>query len=283
MIRSFDRFVKMTVCIAALCAMPASFAYDPVNKEVSGHTVPDELKNVSITEKLGSKIDLTTEFTADTGETVKIGQYFTGQKPVLMSIVYYDCPSLCNYHLNGVTDSLKDVGLTPGKDFEIVAISMNHRETYELAAAKKASYVDEYGRLETANGWHFLTGTEANVRKVADEVGFGFEWNEKQKQYAHAAAAYVMTPEGMISRYLYGIEFKPQTLRLALLEAGQGKIGNLIDQIVLFCFQFNPAKNKYTLYAWNIMRISGVLAFLGLAIFLVPVWMRERRVGTKAS
>lgn len=269
------------LCASLFQVLPAS-AYNPAETNVTGHETPAELKGVGVTEKLGGKIDRSLKFTAETGEEVSLSKFFHS-KPVLLSIVYFECPSLCNYHLNGVTAALKDVNLTPGEDFEIVAVSMNHKEGAELAADKKESYVEEYGRPESKDGWHFLTGTEENIRKLADQVGFGFAWNEAQQQYAHAAAAYVLTPEGEISRYLYGIEFKPQTIRLSLLEAGQGKIGNIVDQIVLYCFQFNPAKNKYTLYAWNIMRLGGVFITLGLAIFLVPAWLRERRREPKAS
>lgn len=274
--------VKIALMGTALCLSPLVSAYDPSRSDVVGHEAPAELSGVGITERLGAELDPSIPFVSDTGESVVIGDYFKRGRPVLLTIIYYECPSLCNYHLNGVVAALKDVNLTPGKDFEIVAVSMNHRETPELAAEKKTSYIEEYGRSESAPGWHFLTGTEENIRKLADQVGFGFKWSEKQQQYAHAAAAYVVTPDGVVSRYLYGIEFKPQTLRLALLEAGQGKIGNIVDQIVLFCFQFNPAKNKYTLYAWNIMRLGAIFAMIGLAIFLVPAWLRERQ-GTKAS
>lgn len=259
-----------------------AFAYDPSRPEVVGHTVPAELKSVGITEKPGAQIDPSTKFMSDTGDVVSIGQYFNQGKPVLFTIVYYACPSLCNHHLNGVTAALKEVNLTPGKDFEIVALSMNHREDSKLATEKKESYLKEYGRPESANGWHFLTGSEENIKKVANEVGFGFAWNEKQEQYAHAAAAYILTPEGKISRYLYGIEFKPKTLRLALIEGGEGKVGSIMDQILLFCFEFNPAKSEFTLYAWNIMRLGAIVMVLGLAIFLIPLWLRERHSGMRA-
>lgn len=271
----------ISLCLGMSSARMAQ-AYDPSKPEVTGHETPAELKGVGITERLGAELNLDLPFVSDAGEQVKLGQYF-GSKPVLLTIIYFQCPSLCNYHLNGVTAALKDVNLTPGKDFEIVAVSMNPAEGPELAAEKKAAYIEEYGRPESKDGWHFLTGTEENVKKLADQVGFGFAWNEQQQQYAHASAAYVVTPSGVVSRYLYGIEFKPQTIRFSLLEAGQGKIGNIVDQIVLFCFQFNPAKNKYTLYAWNVMRLGGVAIMLGLTIFLVPAWLRERHREPKVS
>ncbi|MCB0411766.1 MAG: SCO family protein, partial [Bdellovibrionales bacterium] len=158
---------SLALLCGALCSSSA-FSYDPSEQVVTGHEVPPEFKDVGIKEKLGGKIDFSIPFVADTGESVHLGDYFSGTKPVLLSIVYFGCPSLCNYHLNGVTDALKKVDLTPGKDFEIVAVSMNHRETSELAAKKKANYVKEYGRPESLNGWHFLTGTEENIKKLAD-------------------------------------------------------------------------------------------------------------------
>lgn len=251
-------------------------AYNPNRTEMLAHELPQELEGVTITERLGEQVDLSIPFVADNGESVTLGRYFNGQKPVLFSIIYYNCPSLCNFHLNGLTEALRELNWTVGQDFDVVALSMDHSEGPELAAAKKASYIEEYGRPESASGWHFLTGTEDNIRKVADQVGFGFKWIEATEQFSHAAAGIVLTPGGQISRYLHGILFEPQTVRMSLLEASDGKIGSLVDQILMFCFQFNPAKNKYTLYAYNIMRIGGLVFALVLAIFLVPLWFRER-------
>lgn len=256
---------------------PLSLAYDPNASTVVGHELPTDLANVGITEKLGLKLSRQREFTNSKGEKVLFGDFFKKGKPVFFSIVYYNCPSLCNYHLNGVVDALKKVNLKPGKDFELVALSMDHRESVEIAETKRLAYVESYGDVSTDTGWHFLLGTEENIKAIADEVGFGFAWNEKQQQFAHAAAAYIVSPELVLTRYLYGIEFQPQTLRLALLEGGEGKIGNLVDQIILFCFQFNPAKNKYTLYAWNVMRAGAVLMLFAILALLVPAWLREKR------
>ena len=259
----------------AFCVTPQSWAYD-TKPVVTGHELPAELKNVGVIEHLGSNLDLGLQFTDESGAVVPLGKYFGGHKPVLMAMVYYTCPSLCNFHLNGLTDTMKNLKLTAGKDFEVVAVSMNHTETPDVAGKKKHNYLELYGRPEGNNGWHFLVGSEENVRKLANQLGFKFNWLEDQKQYAHAAVAYVITPEGKISRYLHGIQVDPNTLRMSLLEASNGKIGGFLEQAIMFCFQFDPKKNKYTLYAWNIMRVGAFMMLLVLAIILIPAWKRER-------
>lgn len=256
-----------------------AFAYEAPKPQGAGTSdqTPPELEDVGITERLNQQITLSNEFTDDKGRPVTIGKYYDGRKPVLMAMVYYDCPNLCNYQLNGLLDVFKKLDLKAGRDFTFVAVSMDHKETPEVAAKKKASYLKALGQLGADESWHFLVGSEKNVKSLAGELGFKFKWNEAGKQYAHAAVAYVTTPKGIISRYLYGIEFTPQTLRLSLVEASEGKIGNIVDRISLYCFQFDPSKNKYTLYAFNIMQMGGALTALLLAVFLVPYWVRERR------
>lgn len=271
----------------ATVGLSSAAAYTPPTQaEKAGpqaHAIPEEIENVGVTENLSQQISRTLEFTDDRGQKVTLGQYFNSTKPVLFSMVYYNCPSLCNFHLNGLLDVFRKAKMQIGKDFEFVAVSMDHKETADLAASKKETYLKELNQPGAENGWHFLVGSEANVKQLANELGFRFKWNEAGQQYAHAAVAYVLTPEGVISRYLYGIEFPAQTLRLSLIEASQGKIGNIIDQIVLFCFQFNPSKNKYTLYAFNVMRIGGALTAILLAAFLIPYWRKERRLADRTS
>ncbi len=254
-----------------------AFAYDPQKVEVTGHALPAELESVGVDEKLGQSLDLSLTFTNEEGQVVPLGTYFQRRRPVLMAMVYYNCPSLCNFHLNGLTEVMKTMKWTTGDEFEIVAVSMDHRETPDLAKAKKANYLKAYGRPDGDKGWHFLVGSEANVKSLADQLGFKFKWLEDQKQFAHAAVAYVITPEGKISRYLHGIQPDVNTLKFSLLEASDGTIGSPIEQALMFCFRFDPRKNKYTLYAWNLMRLGGVVMVLLLAIFLLPVWWREQR------
>jgi protein SCO1/2 len=262
--------------LAALCMTTSAWAYD-TKPLVIGKELPAELKDIGVDEHLGASLDLSTPFVDDAGQTATLGQYINGEKPTLMAMVYYTCPSLCNYHLNGLTETMKQLKWTAGKDFNVVAVSMNSKEGPDVAGPKKHNYLKVYDRHSGDEGWHFLTGTEENVQKLARELGFKFKWNAEQKQFAHVSVAYVLTPEGKISRYLHGISIEPQTLRLALLEASNGKIGNIADQAVMFCFAFDPHKSKYTIQAWNVMRLGGILMVLLMAIFLIPVWWRGFR------
>lgn len=238
---------------------------------------PPELDGVGVTEKLSQQISLSNEFVDHNGERVQLRKYFDGQKPVLLTMVYYGCPSLCNYHLNGLLDVFRKIDMLPGRDYEFVAVSMDHTETHELAAKKRQNYLKELNLPGAENGWHFLVGSEANVKLLANEIGFAFKWIEETQQFSHPAVAHILTPRGIISRYLHGIEFPPQTLRLSLIEASDGKIGTIIDKIVLFCFQFNPSSHKYSLYAFKLMQIGALLTIVLLGIFLVPNWLRDRR------
>lgn len=271
--------MKFVLClISILIGMRSASAYEGIDPtRAASDTVPIEIQGVGITEHLGEKIDLGLEFTNDDGQIVQLGEFFKSHRPVMMAMIYYNCPNLCNFQLNGLIDVLKKTKGRAGIDYELVAVSMEHKETAELAAAKKEKYLAALGQVGAEKGWHFLVGSENNVKTLAGQLGFSFKWDEAQKQYAHAAATYIMTPEGVISRYLYGIDFSPQTLRFSLIEASNGKIGSIVEQLALFCFQFNPNKNKYTFYAYNIMRIGAALTVLALLVFLLPVWLRERK------
>lgn len=252
-------------------------AYD-VNRptESLADTVPSELVGVGVTEHLGAKLDLGMEFTNEAGELVPLKQYFHLGRPVLMTMVYYNCPHLCNFQLNGLLDVLAQMKGVAGVDYDVVAVSMDHKETSDLAAKKKATYMKVLDQPAAEKGWHFLVGDETTVKKLADQLGFGFRWNENLKEYAHSAAMYVLTPFGEISRYLYGIEFSPQTLRLSLVEASKGMIGDFVDQVSLLCFQFDPNKKKYTIAAFRIMQAGAAVTVVLLLVFLVPIWRRER-------
>jgi protein SCO1 len=255
-----------------------------VSTAQAGHTapgklsteVPEPLKGIGITEHLGEKVDLSMKFTDESGKEVILGKFFTDHKPVLLSLVYYGCPNLCSFYLNGVMDVMKQVTWKAGDEFKMVVVSIDPSETPELAKTKKANYIKEYGQL---GEWHFLVGTEANVKALAKQVGFGYRWDNESKQWAHSAAAMVLTPGGEISRYLYGIMFDPQTLRLSLVEASKNKIGSLMDKVLLFCFRFDPHAKKYSFYAYNLMRASAGMTVLLLALFMVPYWRRQKALG----
>lgn len=269
--------IRPVLATALALFVQAAMAYDPVNQTVTGHALPQDLRSVGVEEHLGGQLDLGMEFTADDGVTAPLGRFFGGHKPVLMAMVYFNCPSLCSYHLNSINETLQQLKWTTGDKFELVAVSMDHNETADLAAKKKENYVKAYGRPEGAAGWHFLVGNETNVKKLADQLGFRFNWLPEKKQFAHAAVAYAITPDGKISRYLHGLGTDANTMRFALLEASNGKIGSIVEQVLMFCYQFDPKKSKYTLYAWNIMRLGGLLMVLMLALLLVPMWKRDMR------
>ncbi|MCZ0933370.1 MAG: SCO family protein [Oligoflexia bacterium] len=233
---------------------------------------PHELKGIKVKEHIGRFIDLDLEFANEEGQNRSLKSYFQEQ-PVLMTVIYYNCPSLCNFHLNGLFAGLNKL---KWKSYQFVVVSMDSTENSELAEEKKKNYLTEFQNL-TSDPIHFLTGSEQAIQKLTDSLGFAFRWDEETQQFAHSPVAYSLSPRGMISRYLYGVEFLPQTLRLALLEAGKGKVGNVIDRILLFCYRFNPKENKYSLYAVNLMKVGGVLVIVALIALLAPAWIKERK------
>ena len=261
--------------LTTFAAENAPTAYSKEAEPVVSTETPKEIQNVGIKEELGHVLDLNMTFKDETGQTVKLSQYIDGTKPVIISPVYYNCPRLCNFHLNGMTEALQKMDWNPGQKFEMIAVSFDAKETPELAAAKKASYMKMYNRPGTEQGWHFLTTTEETVKQFTKEVGFEFKWNEEAKEWSHASAAIVVSPNGKITRYLPGIVFEPQNVKLALTEAGEGKVGNLIDSLVLYCFQYNPHKSEYTLAAFQLMKLGGLVMVILLAIWLMPIWIRS--------
>lgn len=246
----------------------------PVGKVSS--EMPDEMKGVGITEHLGRKLDLGLKFKDESGRDVTLGDYFDGKRPVLLSLVYYGCPNLCNYHLNGVTDTLKKMDWSLGKQFDMVVVSIDPSETSDLAQKKKSSYLESYGRPESANGWHFLTGTESSIKTLAEQVGFGYRWDEQSEQWVHAAAAYIVSPDGSLNRYLYGVEFSDKTLRLSLVEATDNKIGTLMDRILLFCLHYDPVGRTYSVYVFRVVRVMAALMVAAVVFVLVRFWWRQR-------
>jgi protein SCO1/2 len=249
-----------------LAALPLYSADEPL---------PKELEGIGIEEKLGSKIDLDLLFTAENGQQVPLRSFFSKGKPVVLNLVYYSCPMLCNLVLNGEVSVLKEIPWTPGNEFEIVTISINPMETWGLAAQKKSYYMESYGR-EAHQGWHFLTDYSGNVKKLAEQIGFSYRWDDRTQQFAHSAALMVLTPDALVSRYLYGIRYKVRDVRLALTEASEGKLGSIGDKILMFCFHYDPDARSYVPFARNIMRAGGVLTMLILGGVLMLLFSRER-------
>ncbi len=248
-----------------------------------GQDRPTPLSRVNIAQKLNSQLPLDTVFTDDHGNQVKLGQYFTGQRPVVLALVYYECPMLCTQVLNGLVRAARMLDMTPGKDYDVVVVSFDAREKTAEAAAKKASYVKDYGHPETADAWHFLTGSLASIKSITEAVGFTYIWDPHTAQFAHASAIYVATPEGKLSKYFMGIEYSPKDLRLGLVDASHGRIGSVVDQVLLFCYHFDPESAKYTPFALGLVRIMGAATALSLGGFVVIMLRRESRQKGKQS
>lgn len=238
--------------------------------------IPHELEGVEIQENLNVELPLETVFTDHNGNTIEFGDLFTGERPVLLQLGYLKCPQLCNLVLNEMTDTLRDIEWTTGKEFDVVSISINPDETHELAAAKRTSYVLMYDRRKSGNGWHFLTGSGESSKAIADAVGFKYRL-QPDGEYAHAAGLFVVTPDGRLSRYLYGASHAPGTMRLALLEASDGRIGSTLDRFILWCHVYDPDSRSYVLLAVRLMQVGGFLTLLIILIGLGWMWFSERR------
>ena len=263
---------KKIIFILSFSLVFVAEGYDP-KRQLSPSQKPEELKGLEIQENLGGLVDLKTEFMDEAGNTVQLKKYF--DIPVLLSIVYYGCPNLCTFHLNGLFEGLEPLPKKFKQKFNVVIVSLDDTETFKLAKEKKANYVKKYNLL--ADKVHFLTGKKENILALSKQTGFRFRWDDNQKMYAHLPVAYTLTTEGKISRYLYGVLFEPRTLRLSLVEAGRKKIASVVDRILLFCFQFDPKSRRYAWYAYNIMRAGGIVTLLLLFGFLLPVWVRENK------
>lgn len=236
---------------------------------------PDVLRQVDFVQRLDTQLPLDLTFRDESGQTVPLRTYFE-DKPVILSLAYYECPMLCTLVLNGLTSALRALSFDIGKQFEVVTVSFDPSETAELAAAKKASHLKDYRRPGSEAGWHFLTGDEASIRALTEAVGFRYAYDPATKQYAHAAGIIVATPQGRLSRYFYGVEFAPRDLRLGLIEAANGKIGTLVDQLLLYCFHYDPSTGKYSAVALNSIRAGGLLTVALLGSFIFVMLRRER-------
>ncbi len=241
-------------------------------------TIPAEAKAVTVKEHLNTKIPLDLQFTDETGKQVRLGDYFNGGKrPVILQLGYYRCPMLCSLTSQGLIDVLNDLKLDAGKDYQVVFVSIDPSETPQLAAEKKKSYLSAYHRASDANAWHLLTGRVDQIDKLAQATGFEYRWIASAGQYSHPACLIVATPDGKISRYLYGVKFDEQTVRLSLVEASDGKIGSTIDSFILTCFQYDGHQGKYALAAIGLMKIGGAITVLLVAAMVIFLMRAERR------
>lgn len=232
------------------------------------------LAQVRIDQKLNHQVPLDLQFKDESGKTVALGDYF-GKKPVVLTLVYYQCPMLCTQVLNGMTSTLKVLTFDAGKDYEVVAVSIDPRETPQMAAEKKAAYLKDYHRPGAEQGWHFLVGDQQNISKLADAVGFHYAWDQRTQQYAHATAIMLVTPSGKLAQYYYGIEYSPRDVRFGLIQASQGKIGTLIDSVVLYCFHYDPTAGRYGLVVTRALQLAGAATILILGGFMFIMFKAE--------
>ena len=241
-------------------------------------SLPTNLQDIGIDEKLGADLPLAQVHLRDeSGRDVALGEYFQAGRPVVLILAYYGCPSLCTLVLNGAMEGFKTLSWNPGREYEVVTVSIDPRENPEIAARKKASYLQGLGRPEAASGWHFLTGNEDQIRRLAASVGFKYKFVKEENQFAHGAAIFVATPSGKLSRVLYGVEFRKQDLKLALLEASNGKIGTIVDRFLLFCYRYNPGSRRYSMVLNRVMQAGGAGTIMIFGGYLMVFWRKERR------
>ena len=247
--------------------------------------LPQALNDVGIDQKLNEQLTLDLEFRNESGEAVKLGNYF-GKKPVVLSLVFYECPMLCNQVLNGMVSAFRVMSFKAGEEFEVVTVSFDSRETSTLAAAKKRTYVGylpEEKQSAAASGWHFLTGDETNIKRLTDAVGFRYHFDQATNQFAHASAIYIATPQGKLARYFYGIEYAPRDIRLGVIEASENKIGSPVDQLLLYCYHYDPATGKYGAVVMNMIRLGGVATLVAMfALFFLLRRRETTRRGVRA-
>lgn len=240
------------------------------------------LQEIAFDQKLGAQLPLDLPFTDDTGKAVRLGEYF-GQKPVLMLLTYYNCTMLCPLLLDGLVRALRPISFDIGKQFVVLTVSINPRETPAIAATRKALYVQRYGRPGADRGWHFLTGKADAIAALTDAIGFRFVYDKTKDEYAHASGIVLFTPEGKAARYLYGVEFSPRDTRLALVEAASGTIGNPVDQLLLYCYHYDPLTGKYGVIIMNVLRVAGFATVFTLASFMLVMFRRDRRTGMQSG
>lgn len=245
--------------------------------------VPAELEGVDIVEKLGARLPLDLPFVDDQGNAIRLGDLFDGERPVILQLGYYKCPMLCGLVLNEMVKGLKGVDFNAGESFRVVSVSVNPNETYELAEIKKKGYLLEYGRPGASKGWHFLVGKEEDSRALADAVGFKYRFVPSTGEYAHAAALFICTPDGRLSRVLYGVRFEPNDIRLATLEASEGRIGSTLDRIILWCHIYDPNAQGYVLFAFRVMQLAGLFTVVLLGAGLGALWYRDLRSRRRAA
>jgi protein SCO1 len=276
-IRFLTAAAMLLSAAAPVLAQVAPYGEKTMGDPAQDH-LPDVLNTVKIDQRLGQQLPLDASFRDETGKTVKLGDYF-GKKPVILSLVYYQCQILCMEDLNGLVGALEMVNLTPGKDFQVVIVSIDPAETPAMAAAKKAFYVKRYGRPETEAGWHFLTGSQPDITALAKAVGWGYvrlpQPDGKPTMFAHASSIEVVTPEGRMAQYYLGVEYAPRDLQLGLVEASHNTIGTPVDNILTYCYRYDPKLNRHSLVIARVVQAGCLLTVLGLGSFMLVSFRRD--------
>jgi protein SCO1/2 len=273
-VRRATTLLALLLAAAPLAAQSAMAP--PPGEIVRADEKPAMLKEIGIDQRLNENLPLALPFRDEAGRTVALGDYF-GRRPVVLALVYYNCPMLCTQVLNGLVASLNVMSLEAGRDFDVVAVSFDTRETPAMAAAKKEAYLSRYKHPAASAGWHFLTGDAASVEALTKAAGFRYRYDAKLEQFAHASAIMVATPEGRLARYFYGIEYPPRDLRLGLVEASAGRIGTPVDQVLLYCFHYDPASGKYGPVIVNIIRLAGLATVVLIAVGMLAMSRRRAR------
>ncbi|MGE8722704.1 SCO family protein [Leptospira terpstrae] len=266
--------IRFSFLLGFLFWSGALFAYDPHSNLTRENKLPKELENIGFSDVTGKSLNLDIAFRDESGKTVRFSDFLTKGKPILLSPVYFKCPTLCNFHLNGVFQGLKALDWSLGKEYQYIAVSIDPKENESISFPKKGAYLKEYGREGADQGLHLLTGTQESIDALTKQLDFRYAWDAEAKQYIHASGVYVLTPEGKVSRIFQGIQIEPRDLKFAFLEASSGKIGSFVDKFALFCFQFDPRKNKYTIYAYRMMQFGGAVTLLLLGAFLYINWRK---------
>jgi len=273
-----DKLRSLIVLAILLFAGARGFAQAaPDNTGQASSSMPAILQNVTFRPELNAQVPLETAFTDESGKSVQLGQYFHQQKPVLLAFVYYGCPMLCTQLEQGVVGSLRMLSFNPGRDYEVVFVSFDDRDTSEMATAKKKTSLDHFRRPETAAGWHFLTGSKESIATLTSSANFHFNFDTKNNLFAHASGIMLLTPDGRISRYFYGVEFPGRDLRLGLVDASQGKIGTPVDKMLLFCFQYDPSTARYSATILGVMRLMAIGTVAGLLLMILIFHRRDKR------
>jgi protein SCO1/2 len=268
------------VCALSLCSTAQVSRYDEKQMGSVSDKPPALLNSVGISQNLNQQLPLSLTFTDDHGQQVQLAQYF-GKRPAILALVYYQCPMLCSEELNGLTGALQMVNFVPGKDFDVIVISIDPSEGTDLAAAKKRSYVKRYGHPESANGWHFLTGTQPNIDAVTKAVGFGYVKipgpDGKLTQFAHASSIQILTPAGKLAQYYMGVEYSPKDLRLGLVEASNNHIGSPVDNILTYCYHYDPKTNTHSLIVARVVQLGGLVTVSTLGGFMVLMFRKDNK------